>query len=384
MYLSLDCEFTEQGLVREFAMVLFKNNEILKVLEVYITKSGGDAVPYNPLQNNYHINDATHLNIYINGFLDTCAELTPLSQIKIVGMSLDHDLKSIFKTTNKQSKLNKLTKKTQLEMCGRGTLETKATNYNISKSQMRRLMENLTTPKHRYKYHTALYDAVVTGYVYLKVTNDDDSLTVHPDLKNNTHTYFTAYHNELHEAYLAKRNRAKVPVQKEAGVQKVPKNFPEIRYRVQKNISNVFDIVARQMFYHQLCRLRYEPSIRKVNAIKENIMREVYLAKVSVMPYDTMPLITDPYNPSIVNAGVQLVLKKISTDDFIDFAIYMQQYNLPRDKGTYYRVWNNKKEIYVRCLQTSTAKKLLTKLPYATIDHFLRKEIPECYIETIN
>ncbi len=380
IYLTLDCEFNDKGLVRELALLLFKDNQIVRILEVLISTSGNSEVNYNHLQNNYHINNYKNLNICINGFLETCVVYAPLHQIKIVGMSLEHDLKSILKTTNKKSLLSTMTQKTQLEMCGRGTLEVKANNNNITAHQIKRILEYITPHKQQYKYHTALYDAIVTGYVYLKVMDDKNYMKVHQRFKKCTHTYFSAYYDELYEATLNKRTKPKSEPTKLA---RVPKNFPEMRYRVQKNISNVFDVVARDIFYFQLSKLRYEPSVRKVNVLKENIMKDVYIAKCEIISYDTHPLITDPYNPALVHAGKLLVYKKITPEDFVDFAIYMQQYNLPKDKGTYYKVSNHKKEIYIRCLQETTAKRFLNKLPYATIEHFLRKDVPECNIEII-
>ncbi|OON90932.1 MAG: hypothetical protein ATN34_01095 [Epulopiscium sp. Nele67-Bin002] len=381
MYITLDCEFNEKGLVREVALLLFKDNQILRLLEVLISKTGSDEVDYNPSQNNYHIRNPDLLTVCINEFLESCTEFAPLSDIKIVGMSLDNDLKCITKTTKQKTNLSQMAHYTQLEMCGRGTLEAKALNNNITKTQTKRVIELLTSARHKkfYKYHTALYDAIVTGYVYLRIIGDEQHITVHPRFKSCNHSYFEEYHQELHQA----KNKPKIKHHPSPGA-KVPKNFPEMRYRLQRNISSVFDVVARDIFYHQLTRLRYEPSIKRINFIKENIMKDVYVAKCSILQYDTQPSITDPYNFPLVHAGRMLAEKKISPEDFIDFAIYMQQYNLPKHMGTYYKVYNSRKEIYVRCLQSATAKKLLTKLPYATVEQFLRKEIPECYIEKVD
>ncbi|OON96159.1 MAG: hypothetical protein ATN36_06305 [Epulopiscium sp. Nele67-Bin005] len=387
LYFTLDCEFNDQGFVRELAILLYKENQIVRVLEVVISPSGAQNITYSHQQNNYHLCNTNQINTCINGFLESCKMYAPLSSIKIVGMSLEHDLKSLLKTTKKKSLLNTMPLKTQLEMCGRGTLETKATNYNIPPTQIEQLILRLTSEKHvpHYKYHTALYDAIVTGYVYLRVMGNNHLMGIHSRFKKCTHTYFDKYYSDLKEAQLKKRQtKLKSQGQTSSTTPKIPKHFPEIRYRVQKNISNVFDVVARELFYHKIARLRFEPHISKINHLKEGIMKDLYVAKSAVIPYDTTPSVTDPYNVSLVHAGILLVEQKISVENFIDFAIYMQQYNLPKDKGTYYRVWNNKKEIYVRCLEASTAKKLLTKYPYATIEQFLRKEVPKCSIEALD
>ncbi len=380
MYMTIDCEFDDRTFVREVALLLFKENQIVKMLEILISKTGADEVHYSPQQTNYHIRKPELLVPCINDFLDSCAEYGPLADIKIVGMSLENDIKCLNKTARKKTHLSQMTQYTQLEMCGRGTLETKAINNNITKNQTRRVLDLITTPQHKnfYKYHTALFDAIVTGYVYLRVIGDEQVITVHPKLKACNHTYFEAYHQERKIEKAKPKPKVVAPL-----VPKVPKNFPEMRYRLQRNISSVFDVVARDIFYHQLSRLRYEPGIRRINHIKETIMKDVYVAKCSILPYDTQPSITDPYNFPLVHAGRMLTEKKISPEDFIDFAIYMQQYNLPKELGSYYKVYNQKREIYVRCLQSATAKKLLTKLPYATVDQFLKKDIPECFIEKI-
>ncbi len=203
IYLTLDCEFNDKGLVRELAMLLFKDNQLVRLMEVILSPTGDSQVTYNHLQNNYHVNDPILLNTCINGFLETCIVYSPISQIKLVGMSLEHDLKSILKTTHKKSLLANITRKTQLEICGRGTLEEKAINNNISSSQIRKVFEQITTPKHKqfYKYHTALYDAVVTAYVYIRVIEDGTYLKVHPRFKKCTHTYYSNYHNELYQQH---------------------------------------------------------------------------------------------------------------------------------------------------------------------------------------
>ncbi len=138
------------------------------------------------------------------------------------------------------------------------------------------------------------------------------------------------------------------------------------------------------MFYQQISRMRYEPTLRRINILKKEIMEQIYPVKCEVAKYDTKNMLTDPYNTSLVRAGVLLVKQQITLENFVDFAIYMQQYNLPTHQGTYYKVWNEKKELFVRCLQEETAKKLLTKRPYCTIDQFLRKEIIECQCEVID
>lgn len=392
IYLTIDCEFTEEGYVRELVLLLYKNIQIVRALEVLISPSGAESVSYNPQQMNYHLASPIHLSACINGFLESCLSYAPLESIKIVGMSLEHDLKSILNTTKETSLLNTMHQKTQLEMCGRGTLEIKAKNYQISNHQINRVIEQLTTPKHShyYKYHTALYDAVVTGYVYLRVVGYTGLMIVHDRFKKSQHTHFKFYYRDLVQIASNKRQSAKNIAALDKSMpqnmdtpSKVPKNFPEIRYRAQKNISNVFDIVAREMFYIQLSKLRYEPSLGKIDIIKTEILQEVHPVRLDIALYDTHRPLTDPYNTSLVHAGILLVHKKISVEDFIDFAIYMQQYNLPNDKGIYYKVWNAKKEIFVRCLQASTAKKLLYKRPYCTIEQFLHKDAQGCSIEAI-
>lgn len=384
IYLTLDCEFTEEGLVRELVLLLFKDNHIVRALEVFISPSGSSRLTYHPKQINYHLDSPHHLNRCINSFLDTCKVYAPLEAIRVVGMSLEHDLKSLLKTTHTPSLLSKMPQKTQLELCGRGTLETKANQYNLSRTHMQRILDKIVTKEHShlYKYHTALYDAIATGYVYLQVQHFKGHMGVHNRFKTCTHTMFKGYYQDTSPA-----NKKDVTVPKDShtpALTHVPKNFPELRYKVQKNISNVFDIVPRELFYRQFSKFRYEPSLKKVALLKEDIMKNVYHTKALIRTYDSGERITDPYNNALVHAGILLVEKKITVEDFIDFAIYMQQYNLPKNKGTYYKVWNNKKEIFVRCLQPSTAKKFLTKRPYCTIEHFLKKEIPNCYIEEIS
>ncbi|ONI45190.1 hypothetical protein AN642_01760 [Epulopiscium sp. SCG-B10WGA-EpuloA2] len=384
IYMTLDCEFDEFGLVRELALILFEKNQILRVLEIFISKSGDYDINFKENQNNYHINSPLHMATCINDFLKCCAKDYPLNEIKFVGMSLEHDLKSLDKTIKIQTDLNKLKQRTQLEVCGRGTLEVKATNFNITKLQMRQLITNLTSPLHTkfYKFHTALYDALVTGYVYLKVTGITQSLELAPRLTKCTHTYFKNYHNDLYEYIIEKKNNPKKNIN--SSIVKIPKNFPEVRFRVQKNLSNVFDIAVREIFFFNLTKFKYEPSIKRINALKEMIMKDMYLTKMEVAQYDTTPQITDPYNPSLIQAARALMEKKITTEEFIDFAIYMQQYNLPLGMGTYYHVYNEKKEVYVRTLSEESAKKMLSKLPYATIWQFKNKTIPNCNIEILS
>lgn len=382
IYLTIDCEFTEEGLVRELVLLLYKNNQIVRALEVLISPSGAENIHYNHQQINYHLANPKPLTACINSFMESCFIYAPIDSIKLVGMSLEHDLKSLLNTTKKKSLLNAISQKTQLEMCGRGTLENKAQSHQVSPTQITRIIDKLVTPKHRpyYKYHTALYDAIVTGYVYLRVTGHTGLMGVHDRFKKCTHTYFKSYYEDLSKLSNNKKQTVKTL---SPAPNKVPKNFPEIRYRVQKKISNVFDIVAREMFYQQLTRLHYEPSLKKIDQLKVSIMQQIHPVKLAVAAYDTPKPVTDPYNTSLVHAGILLVNKKIKIEDFIDFAIYMQQYNLPKDKGTYYKVWDSKKEIFVRCLQISTAKKLLYKRPYCTMEQFLRKKPAECFIETL-
>ena len=385
-YLVIDCEFTEQGLVRELVLLLYKNNQLVRALEVFISASGEKEVKYSPQQVNYHLADASHLNYCINSFLNSCRAYAPIKELKIVGMSLEHDMKSILNTTNQRSLLNSITQKTQLEICGRGTLEEKAKGYHITQMQITHILNKLVTPEHsgEYRYHTALYDAVVTAYVYWRVMGEIGMMGVHNRFKKCTHTYMERYYKDISKDTKAKKRDVKKKAEKKLpkvtseASPKISKNFPEIRYRVQKNISNVFDIVAREIFYQQISRLRYEPTLKRISIIKKEIMEQIYPVKCQVATYDTKNLLTDPYNPSLVRAGILLVKRQISLEDFIDFAIYMQQYNLPSHQGTYYKVWNQKKELFVRCLQEETAKKLLAKRPYCTIEQFLRKEIIEC------
>lgn len=382
-YLTVDCEFTEEGLVRELALLFYKQHQIVRALEVLISPSGADQVTYHHQQVNYHIASPALLNTCINSFLESCLVYAPLETMRLVGMSLEHDLKSLLNTTQKKSLLNTISQKTQLEMCGRGTLEDKAKHHQLSDLQLTRIINKLVTPSHTryYKYHTALYDAVVTGYVYLRVTGDTGLMGVHDRFKKCAHTYFKAYYDDLLALAQSKKIALKTQPTPSQPVNKIPKNFPELRYRPQKNISNVFDIVARELFYQQLNKLYYEPSLKKIDEIKAGIMQQIYPVRQAVAVYDTNRPLTDPYNTSLVRAGILLVYKKITIEDFIDFAIYMQQYNLSSSKGTYYKVWNNKKELYIRCLQPSTAKKLLFKRPYCTIEQFMRKKMPECFIE---
>ncbi|MGL4798353.1 MAG: hypothetical protein ACRCWY_02995 [Cellulosilyticaceae bacterium] len=393
IYLTIDCEFTEEGLVRELALLLFKDNQIVRALEVLISTSGDPKAHYNHLQTNYHLASADELNTCIDGFLKSCAIYAPLEELKLVGMSLEHDLKSILNTTNRKSLLSKITQKTQLEMCGRGTLENKATTHQISSHQIDKVLDRLVSPKNKgtYKYHTALYDAIVTGYVYLRVIGTKDLMGVHPRFKKCRHTYFKSYYKDLAQLTVSKKQLSKKqsPAQRKANsattqASKIPKNFPEIRYKAQKKLSNVFDIVAREMFHRHLSKLYYEPSLKKIDLIKQDILEQLHPVKLAVAAYDTTTPLTDPYNHSLVDAGVLLVHGKISIEDFVDFAIYMQQYNLPSNKGHYYKVSNAKRELYVRCLQRSTASKLLYKHPYCTIEQFLRKKVNECELEQLD
>ncbi|OON96677.1 MAG: hypothetical protein ATN31_09345 [Candidatus Epulonipiscioides saccharophilum] len=383
IYMTLDCEFDEFGLVRELAFILFDKNKIVRVLEIFISKSGSIDIKFKENQNNYHINSPAPIAGCINEFLKSCEQDYPLSEIKFVGMSLEHDLKSLEKTIKTPTNLHKLKQRTQLEVCGRGTLEIKADNFNITKAQIKHLISNLASPLHTrfYKFHTALYDALVTGYVYLKVMGITDPMELDSRLKKCTHTYYKNYHNDLYEGVLQKKNSPKKSLSTEPV--KIPKNFPEVRFRVQKNLSNVFDIAVREIFFFHLTKFKYEPSIKRVNSLKESIMKEMYLTKMEVAKYDTTPAITDPYNPSLVQAARALMEQKITIDEFVDFAIYMQQYNLPTGIGTYYRVYNEKKEVYVRTLKENTAKKMLSKLPYATIWQFRNKSVPLCNIEVL-
>lgn len=387
IYLTIDCEFTEEGLVRELVLLLYKNNQIVRAMEVMLSASGTHTAAYHSQQINYHIANPHLLNTYINAFLESCLIYGSLDSMKLVGMSLEHDLKSILNTTKRKSLLNNITQKTQLEMCGRGTLENKAHTHKVSSIQIARILDKLVTPQHRpyYKYHTALYDAIVTGYVYLRVTGDTGNMGVHNRFKKCTHTLFNAYYKDLANVATQKKKVSKItPPSTQVDSSRIPRNFPELRYRVQKNLSNVFDIVAREMFHHQLTKLHYEPSLKKIDQIKAPIIEQIHPVKLAVSAYDTPKQVTDPYNHSLIHAGVLLVHDKITLEDFVDFAIYMQQYNLPQNKGTYYKVWDTKKEIYVRCLNESTAKKLLYKRPYCTIEQFLRKKPAECYIELLD
>ncbi|WP_010168121.1 hypothetical protein [Candidatus Epulonipiscium viviparus] len=383
IYMTLDCEFDEFGLVRELALILFDRNKLIRVLEIFISQSGASDIKFKENQNNYHINNPQPMAGCINEFLKGCEQTYPLNEIKFVGMSLEHDLKSLDKTINTPTNLNKLKQRTQLEVCGRGTLEIKADNFNITKAQIKHLISNLASPLHTrfYKFHTALYDALVTGYVYLKVMGIPDAMELDSRLKKCTHTYYKNYHNDLYDNLMQKKNNPKKIMDSEPV--KIPRNFPEVRFRVQKNLSNVFDIAVREIFFFHLTKFKYEPSIKRVNSLKESIMKEMYLLKIEVAKYDTTPQITDPYNPSLVQAARALMENKITIEEFVDFSIYMQQYNLPVGMGTYYRVYNEKKEVYVRTLSENTAKKMLGKLPYATIWQFRNKSIPHCNIEIL-
>ncbi len=388
LYFTIDCEFTEEGLVRELVILLYKEHQVVRALEVFLSPSGSKKLTYHHQQINYHVGTPKLLNLCIDYFLKSCLIYGPLSDMKLVGMSLEHDLKSILNTTKAKSMLRQIPQKTQLEMCGRGTLETKAQNHKLSPNQIGIVLSKLVTPEHAgmYRYHTALYDAIVTGYVYLRVTGHKDHMGVHNRFKKCTHTHFDAYYKDMAQISASKKKLAKqsTPVVTQKALPKTPKNFPELRYRVQKKLSNVLDIVAREMFHEQLMKLHYEPTLKKIEQIKTPIMEALYPVKQAVAAYDTPKQVTDPYNHSLVQAGVLLVKQKITLEDFIDFAIYMQQYNLPSNKGTYYKVSDNKKEIYVRCLQESTAKKLLYKKPYATIDQFLRKKPDDCRLEILD
>lgn len=384
IYLTLDCEFTDQGLVRELVLLLYKNQQIVRALEVFISPSGTNFVRYNTQQLNYHLSNPKLLNICIDRFLKSCVAYTELENIRIVGMGLEGDMKALLKTTGKPSLLNTLFQKTQLEMCGRGTLETKSKTHGISDAQIKKVLAKLVTINHvrKYKYHTALYDAVATGYVYLRVTGQTDLMSVHSRFKHCTHTYFEGYYEDT-SSQTRKENTPSIP-EKSDTKKEAPKSFPDLHYKVQKNISNVFDIVPRHIFYKQFSILKYEPSIKRSYDMKAVIMKDVHVAKEAVRAYDTNQYITDPYNITLVHAGELLVLKKITPEEFIDFAIYMQQYNLPKNKGTYFKVWNQKKELFVRCLNPSTAKKLLSKRAYCTMEQFLRKEVPDCHIEILD
>ncbi|MGL4362939.1 MAG: hypothetical protein ACRCSG_06730 [Cellulosilyticaceae bacterium] len=392
IYLTIDCEFTEEGFVRELALLLFKDHQIVRALEVLISPSGDAEFVYHQHQINYHLANASHLTTAINCFLTSCSVYSTLSNIKLVGMSLEHDMKSILNTTKEKSMLYKIPQKTQLEMCGRGTLENKAKNHALTTLQIGRILEKLVSPSQlkNYKYHTALYDAIVTGYVYLRVIGFRGLMGVHTRFKKCQHTNFPSYHKDLSDLSLSKKElaKAKALVTKNSTPNsitptRIPKNFPEIRYKVQKNISNVFDIVAREMFYRQIRRLYFEPSHKKIDFYKQSIIAKVHPVKQRITSYDTNTHLTDPYNLSLVEAGIYLVEEKITIEQFIDFSIYMQQYNLPKTKGTYYKVSNTKRELFVRCLSQETAKKLLFKSPYCTIDQFLRKKSPECSVEII-
>ncbi|OOB76896.1 MAG: hypothetical protein BEN19_03500 [Epulopiscium sp. Nuni2H_MBin003] len=374
MYITIDAEFYKNGNIRELSILLFKHGLILKVLEIYISTSGEKEVIYNPQQINYHLQNAQSLKLLIDAFL----EPIPIKEIKIVGMSLDHDISSINKTINGVTQLNQIVQKTQLEICGRGTLEVKATNLNITNYQIKKVISQIARENIRhYKYHTSLFDAVATGYVYQKIVGNEQPLKLHTDLKKANHTYYGNYYNDIKEQKLQSKA---VPAPE---VDTLPKNFKEIRFRVQKNLSDTFDILMRDIFYDQYKKLRYEPSIKKITAIKSQIIQEVYPIKKSIQPYDTVTKITDPYNKSLLYAAQMLVNKKITVEVFVDYAIYIQQYNLPADMGTYFRVTNQTKEIYVRCLEENTAKKMITKLPYSTIWQFVNKPLPKCNVDIV-
>lgn len=394
IFLALDCEFTETGLVRELSILLFNHNRIVRALEVFISPSGEKTIKYNPQQINYHIASVNQLNASIDAFLKNCLSYCPLKDMKLVGMSIDSDLAAILKTTNAPSLLNTIGKKTQLEICERGTLEVKAQRAHITRKQIQTVLSKLMPHNHtlNYRYHTALYDTIVTGYVYFRLTHTG-FLGVHDRFKKCTHTYFNQYYDDMNQ----KNKSLPTSIKKKKGkdqpahigvtvTRKVPRNFPSLNYKVQKNISTVFDIVPRQIWYEKTSKMYYEPSIKKGYSIKEGIMKEVFEVKCEVEQYDTGILCTDPYNIYLVQAGVRLVEKKVSIEDFIDYAIYMQQYNLPNGKGSYFKVWDETtgKELFIRCLKESTAKKLLAKKPYCTIEQFLRKRIPICNIEKLS
>ncbi len=206
-YLVIDCEFTEQGLVRELVLLLYKNNQLVRALEVFISASGATELKYNTQQVNYHLKDATHLNECINAFLKSCRVYAPIKDLKIVGMSLEHDMKSILNTTNQRSLLNSITQKTQLEICGRGTLEEKAKNYQMTQNQIMSILNKLVKPENVgvYRYHTAMYDAIVTAFVYWRVMGQTGMMGVHNRFKKCTHTYMEMYYQDISKEHKAKK-----------------------------------------------------------------------------------------------------------------------------------------------------------------------------------
>lgn len=381
IFLAVDCEFTKNGKVRELTLLLFKNNRLLRVLEIYISKSGVEKAIYDVNKANYHIKNYANIKTLVNSFLTSCRSICPLEKIRLVGIGVSQDIKLVHKTAGKNTLLNSITSTTDLELCGRGRLQDKVEDHKITDHQITQVIAEIVGTKHatKYTYHTSMYDAVAAAYVYCRLVDVHNLIVVSTECKSLSYTYFNEYFCDLQKA-----KQPQKPLQRISDTPRIPKNFPEVRYKPQKTISNVFDIVPRHLFFEEYSKYTREPSVAEINAVKHQIIKKCYLIKQQLKEFDHEAMRTDPYNIPLVEAGVWLAKEKISIETFIDFAIYIQQYNLPDTKGTYYRVGSRKKEIYLRCLNPLTAKKMFNKKPYCTIDQFIKKPIPVCRLEIVS
>lgn len=381
-FLAIDCEFNSDGTVREMALLLFQNNSLVRGLEVFISKSGQSSCKYSTSQFNYHINNPKCLNELIEEFFSACTQYADLENVHLVGVSLLSDIQSISKTTGQHSLFSAFTSMTDLEKCGRGTLQDKIFDYNVSSKTRNDFLHKLIGARNgsRYYFHTALYDAVCTAYVYRRLVSPGALLNVDETLQACSHVFFKEYRKDIADTKRERYNSGASNKPQETGV---IKNFPNINYKVQKGISNVFDIVPRELFYREYSKFNHEPSAEEITDIKIKIANHCNQIRKKLKAYDKGKFRTNPYNIALVEAGIYLAESKISIETFIDFAIYIQQYNLPENRGKYYKVSNSSKELYVRCFSEITARKMFTKRPFCTIEQFLAKKPPRCKVEII-
>lgn len=378
-FLTIDCEFSQSTTVRELALLLFKGKELIAALEVLVSPSGASSSTYTSNQINYHVSTPASLASLTNDFLSHCETFSPLSSVSLVGVSLEQDIRILHKESTRPTRLIELGKIVDLQLCGKGTLKNKTEDNDLSEKKLRNLLRSFCSRESLfyYRFHTALFDAFATGYVFMRLIDPLIDISVSKELNASRHIFFKAYRSDL-----TKEKQQKKRAEKNNSLY-IPKNFPPMNYKLQKSVSSVFDVVPRHLFHEYYAQSKQEMSAWEAQKEKIKIAQQCHLIKQKLKAFNGESKRTDPYNICLIEAGVALAKGNISIDTFIDFAIYIQQYNLPTHLGTYYKVSNNHREIFVRCLDSDTAKKMFFKKTFCTIHQFLNKKVPNVKIDVL-
>lgn len=380
-YVSLDCEYDKYRDIRELSMVCFNEYEILNFIEIVISKNGLPIYIYNKHYSSCHLKNRADLKMIINGFISNCKQEYGYN-INLVGVGVWGDLKSINQSLQSKTLLDEIKSISDLSYGDSGTLFDKAVRCKIYNKDVVELLNRMTNGNgEKYYYHNSLYDALVSGLVYLYNNSKNKdifsvaTLKINNWIKAKKFYYIKKTKSSSYKSFIYKSKRM-LTVDDSEEEERISLNLPKVSYKPRTTISHAMDIVARYMLNKELIKYPYEQNASITKQKTAEIMVQINPIINALRKFDDVDnKITNPYNFRLLEAGVALVEKKITLNQYIDFAIYIQQYVLNDSLGNFYKVISedHSKEIFVRCISESTARKCLYKKNYCSINQFLHK-----------